>query len=101
MSAAFLASQLPEFDVAAAPGSVAENPVVTDDAAAQRLLPTLTPPAITGKSPSTTVHAIGKPSTLEEAFEKLGFPTDLQEPLLNMVGADLMSDPIGACVDPV
>ena len=89
--ASFLEQQLPEFDVRAAPGGANLNPeAALDDKA---VLPTMCALAITGKSPSTTVDATGKPSTLEEAFAQYEFPDELRDPLLNMVGADMSSDP--------
>ena len=94
MSSRFLAAQMPEFNAEFAPGAnPVTNPVLHPDVAEnESLLPAATPPIITEKSAVTTVGAPDKPSTLTEAFQMLEFPEELQEPLLNLVGAELSSD---------
>ena len=93
MAARFLAAEMPEFNAEFAPGATpAKNPELDDAAENEPLLPSATPGLMTGKPPATPVGAPDKPSTLQEAFQSLDFPEDLQEPLLNLVGAELSSD---------
>ena len=47
---------------------------------------------VAATSSPITVGATDQPSTLGEAFEKLTFPEELRDPLLNLIGADVSSD---------
>ena len=84
-----LAAELPEFNANAAPGPLAENPVLPDTTI---FAP---PPVFPAAEASLAIpgDATSKPSSLAEAFERLAFPEKLRESLLSMVGADVDDDP--------
>ena len=100
-----LQNEMPEFDVAAAPGAETATPVNPRDALADSVplspgappevsifAPGGTEAVVTEKSSPITVGALCQTSTLGEAFAFLAFPEELRDPFLNLVGAQESSE---------
>ena len=84
---AALAAEFPAFDPELAPD--AEDADVEQSEQEEPEMPAPRLP----EAAKTTVSAIGKPGTLLDAFNVLGFPEHLHDSFLNLVGANPSDDP--------